>query len=349
MDQPTDARLLPQLLALGELSAGALPTLGGYNVTYLRPSGVPGAITEDENRAPLIAFHQRGLGRAAVYTGQVGGRYGGELVAWEGFAPLFVTLARWLGGQEEPEALFATLQREGRSGRITVDVDPDAATPPDTSGLTAVLSLPGGGRRELPLEPVTADRYAARFPLEREGIVLGAVRVDDERSLRLPPIALPYSPEFEPRGDAQRGERLLGRIARETGGALSPPASDLFRGPRQGRALRPVARELALLALILWLLEIATRRLQLAAFLPSGSALRALLQRRIGSRRRTAAAAATDATAPVPAPATGSAAQEGVPTPGRSASPSTACKPASTSLAEAMARARRDADRELRR
>ena len=339
IDQPTPARLLPDLFGLGELAARALPPVGGYNVTYLRDGALLGAVTADEDAAPLLAFHHRGLGRAAVYTGEVGGKYGADLVAWEGFEPLFTTLARWLGGQEEPEALFASLRREGREGVVTVEVDPSAASPPDTSQLAALLSLPDGTSAELPLMRVAGQRYEARFPLEREGVVLGAVRVDDERSLRLPPLALPYSPEFEPHADRRRGERLLARIALETGGAVAPAADELLRGPRHGRAVRSIARELAALALILWLLEIAVRRLGLRVSLPRrilawiGALLSSL-------RRRPANVKPARVPTTVAPPADDETPQAEV---------APAAEPPRPGLADALARARRAADRELER
>lgn len=337
VDQPTGARVLPDLWGLGDLAPGAFPTIGGYNRTYLRPGAVLGAVTDDGEEAPLLAFHPRGLGRAAVYTGQVGGHYGADLPGWSGFAPLFATLGRWLVGQEEPEALFASLRREGREALVTVEVDLDAPTPVDTARLAVLVTSPDGRTRELPLEPVAADRYEARFPLAQEGVVLGAVRVDEGRSLRLDPLALPHSPEFESTSDPRRGERLLARIAQVTGGAVAPPADTLLRGPRRGSAPRSLAWACALLALLLWLVEIATRRLGLALFPP-----RVLERAFAGVRRRArptqVAAPPRDAAAPVEAeasPADASpAASEGSPAP---------------ALGDALARARRSARRELGR
>ncbi len=341
VDQPTLARVLPDLLGLGDLAPRAFPTIGGYNRTYLRPGAVLGAVTDDGEDAPLLAFHPRGLGRAAVYTGQVGGRYGAELPGWSGFAPLFATLGRWLVGQEEPEALFADVRREGREALITVEVDPDAPTPPDTSRLAALVTLPDGRTRELALERVAAERFEARFPLEREGVVLGAVRVGEGRSLRLAPLTLPYSPEFEPGADPRRGERLLARVAKESGGAVAPPADALLRGPRRGHAPRSFVWVCALSALLLWLIEIATRRLGLA-LRPPRVLGRAVERAFAGVRRRPR----PTATAPTPR---GAAAPTDVEAPPADTPPAVPGGEPAPTLAEALARARRSAGRELGR
>jgi uncharacterized membrane protein len=262
VDQPVGVTVLADLFALGELPSRTFPDLGGYNLTYLRPGATAGLTTTDDTRAPVFAFQQRGLGRAAAFTGQVGGTHGGGLVAWEGFSAWFVTAARWLLGDEPPEEVFGTVRREGREAVIEVELEPDSPVAADLTGLEALLGEEEAVQRR-PMTRVAADRYQARFPLEAEGIALPAVRLDDRRSLRLAPLALPYSPEFEPRADARSGERTLRALASESGGEVSPPTTTLFRGLREGRAWRPIARELALAALVVLILEILARRLSL--------------------------------------------------------------------------------------
>ena len=263
VEEGTSTRVLPDLFGLGEVMSGGFPDVDGYNLTYLRNEGVAGVITADEYAAPLFAFSHQGLGRSAVYTGQIGGLFGAKLPDWPGFAPFFVTAARWLVGQEEPEDLFPSVRREGAQAVVSVEIDPAAETPPDTGFLEARMSMPDGELEDVLLERVDQFRYEARVPLAREGIVLGTVRLGEERFVRLPPVALPYSPEFERATDPDAGERLLRRLTEASGGAVVASSDELFRGPRVGDSWRSLSRELALLALLLALVEIAGRRLQL--------------------------------------------------------------------------------------
>jgi len=263
VDQPTEVGSLPDLFGLGAVEGDGLPTLGGYNLTYLRSGSIAGAITIDDYRAPVFAFGYQGLGRTAAFTGQIGGTYGRDVVGWSEFSRFFVTISRWLAGTEQPESIYASMFRAGREAVVRVELDPEAPTQPDTSGFMARLSLANGSTVELPLEPLGADLFEARFPLEAEGIALGALRISEQESLRLAPVALPYSPEFEPTPDLGRGERLLRRIATESGGEVAPTAASLFRGERSGRAWRSIVPELVLLALLLLLVEIAGRRFSL--------------------------------------------------------------------------------------
>ena len=263
IDQPVGVQVLADLFALGELPSQSFPDLGGYNLTYLRPGATAGLVTANDMAAPVFAFHQRGLGRAAAFTGQLGGTYGGDLVGWEDFSAWFVTTSRWLLGDEPPEAVFGRVRREGREAVIEVEVDPEAPLAADLSALEARLGGSDGEVQGLPMTRIAADLYEARFPLAAEGVALPAIRLDESRGLRLAPLALPYSPEFEPSAEHRRGERLLRQLTAEAGGQLSPPTSTLFLGEREGRAWRPIPRELLLAALVVLLLEILARRLAL--------------------------------------------------------------------------------------
>ena len=263
VDTATDVRVLADLYALGELPAQAFPTIGGYNLTYLREGAIAGLVASDEFTAPVFAFQYEGLGRTAVYTGQIGGTYGGEVVAWEGFSTFFVTAARWLLGQEAPEALHGSVFREGREAVMRVEVDPSAEIAADMGRVQALFGRSDADAERRGFQRLSAGVFEARFELKAEGIVLPTLAIDERRSLRLAPLTLPYSPEYEPTPAPDRGEQLMRRLAAESAGEVAPAATALFRGERAGRAWRGVTREFLLLGLVLALLEILFRRLAL--------------------------------------------------------------------------------------
>lgn len=348
VEEPTGVALLPDLFAMGEIPGGAFPNLPGYNLTWLRPGATAGAVTTDDYAAPILAFHQQALGRVAALPAQIGGQFGQELVAWPGFATLAVTLARWLVGQEEPEALFASVQREGRSAVIAVELDRSIEVAPDTSLLEARLQQPDGRVLAVPLEQVGDDRFEARVPLQQAGVALGTIRLAGNRHLTLPPLALPYSPEFERALDPEAGERLLREVARSSGGLVAPAAADLFRGDRSGQATRVIARELALAAIVVLLLEIAGRRLALWGALRWPASVRAWRARRVAQEPSSASPAAmpTPPTPTAPSVAPAGAPPASAPPP---ASPSPAVPPPAADLRAAIDRAKRAAGKQLDR
>jgi uncharacterized membrane protein len=340
LDEPVNCATLPDLFGLGELTRSAFPPLDGYNVVWLEPEAACGVVTDGEYKTPAFSFQQAGLGRAAAYAGEIGGQFGQPLVAWEGFSAFWVTVARWLAGQEEPEEFFARARRAGREARFQVELDPAAPLPPDTSTLEVRLTGADGTTEVLPLERIGEHLFEARTSLAREGVVLGNVALGDGRTLALPPLVLPYSPEFEVSADPERGANLLRQLARESGGEVAPLLDQLLRGERGATLWRVVSRECALLALLLLLVEIAFRRLQFWSSLASTTTV---LRARLTVRRATAppteqapatsrAAAKTPTAAPMQFPAAPAS---------QPRSPST--------LDEALRRARKSADRELGR
>ena len=356
VDEPTAVATLPDLFGLGAQPGTEFPSIGGYNLTYMRPGAVAGMVTQDEYKAPVFAFQHEGLGRTAVYTGQVGGEYGSEIIAWKGFAEFFVTATRWLVGNEAPDEFFTTVRRAGSEAVVTVEMDADAALPPDTSTLVARVETPDGTMRELTLQRTGEALFEARTSLDQEGIVLGTVALGEDRFVHLPPVALPYSPEFERRADPEHGRRLLRRIARESGGNVGTTVGEFFRGERESRVWRMIARELVLVALILLLFEIAGRRLSLWGSLRTPGFLREAYAAGVGKVERWRAGVRQKraprrgvASSPVGEPdiadveARG-AGSESMP-PGAQANQPRE----SPDLGSALARARRSADRKLER
>ena len=313
IEEPVGVSLLPDLFGLGEIEAEGFPQLEGYNLNYLKPQAIAGALSIDEYKAPLFSYWYQGIGRSAAYCGQVGGSFGANITTWPGFSSFFVTVARWLVGQEAPSALFASVQREGTQAVISVELDPEAELPPDTSDLRARLRQPSGEYTEHLLERVSDLRYEARVPLTQAGVTLGTLRLADGRFENLAPIVLPYSPEFERQEDPQAGERLLRELARMSAGEVSPAAHTLFRGERRARVYRVISRELILAALLVLLLEIAARRLALW-----GSLLRWTQRPRKAAAQAEVEAprspAKTSASKPKPSPKPPAATQRGMPT-----------------------------------
>jgi len=350
IEDVTNVQVLPDLFGLGAMPTESFPALAGYNLSYLRPSATAGMVTVDEYKAPIFAFAHEGLGRTAAYAGQVGGSFGGEIVAWPGFGEFFVTVGRWLVGNEEPEEFFASVRREGRDAVLSVEIDADAPLPPDTSELVAVMNDPDGGRTELVLEKVGEFLFEARTTLSRSGVSLGTVKLDDERFVSLPPVVLPYSPEFERSPDADRGARLLRRLTRESGGELGVTVGSFFRGARSGSVWRLISRELMIVALLILLVEIAGRRLSLWNSLRVPAAVTRVADRTVSAlrarRNRPRAVPRVAGSPPTNVPGEPGPAPEQVPSQAPAQEPAAAPK---KGVGSALTRARRAADRKLGR
>jgi hypothetical protein len=105
----------------------------------------------------------------------------------------------------------------------------------------------------------TADLLEAAIPIVGRETVLNTVEVSGQQPVTLPPVCLPYSPEFAPEQPG-RGEAALAQIATTTGGQdrLEIPKiwSEL---PIRSRYVE-LAPWLLVAAAVLFLLEIFERR-----------------------------------------------------------------------------------------
>lgn len=344
IEQLTNTAATKDLLTIGEMIENGFPAVEGYNLTYLRPGASLGVMSVDEYKAPIVAFMYHGLGRSAALTAQIGGTKGKNLVSWKGFSSFASTTARWLVGQEEPREFFTSVRRDGKDAIVSVEIDADAkqnALPADTAQLSARITEPNGKIRELTLDRVNQTRFEARYPLTREGVSLGTVKLNDKQFVSLPPVALPYSPEFERAGEADRGTKLLKQIAAESGGRFEPDMPAVFDGERGGRAWRVLTRELLWAALGLLVLEIAGRRLGFWGMIIIPARVRKLTDKFAVANIKKKAPAPSRA--PVEKPAAAAPAPP-VETPKATKTPE---PPKEPTIGDALARARKSAERKL--
>jgi len=258
VEEPAAVLVLPALRTLGDMP-DAFPQVGGYSMAWRRPRAELALQTADDEKAALLAHWQVGLGRAAAFLGEADGPVSGGLADWDGYGDFFGTLARWLCGGQTP-GLFVEARREGSVGVISLEVEAQLAASLDTA--RGVLTTPDGRSLDLLLERVGPGRLVARVPLERDGVYRSAIAVAGT-TLRVPPLCLPYSPEWAVQPDARAGERVLRRLALSTGGSVQPTVDAVLAGPRRSLGRIDLGPWCAAFAVFVLLLEILVRRLQI--------------------------------------------------------------------------------------
>jgi hypothetical protein len=166
----------------------------------------------------------------------------------------------------------AVLERQGGQGIVRVELDPGRARggAGEVRTASATIVVPGeqagSASTRLDLAWVGEDTLEGRFPVQKSGAYLGAVRLGTGAVLPLAPLSLPYSPEFEPRIDSQEGQKTLSQVARVTGGIERTVWNDAFDASRlRNREVRDLVIPLALMVLLLHIAEVAGRRLLLFA------------------------------------------------------------------------------------
>jgi uncharacterized membrane protein len=248
-------------IAIGEspILAGVreLPTLYGYNGSTLKDSARLLLTTDD--RQPLLATWQYGLGQSAAWLSDTRGQWSAEWLSWEGFprfaAQLLGAILPTRGSQENSAEILVA------GGETTVRVSSS-----EEQNLTVIASLIGsdGSRRELPLTQVGPGSYLGRMESPGPGSYLVQISgTSAERRLIQETLGMivPYSAEY--RGD-QANRPLLSELASLTGGAWLEQSATAFN-PVAARVMQAqeIGLPLLILALCLLPLDIALRRLLL--------------------------------------------------------------------------------------
>jgi len=268
----------------------ALPQLLGYNGTTAKAAAQTVLVTARDD--PLLAQWQYGLGRSVAWTSDSTGRWAKGWLGWNGFSKFFSQLVSWTFPGEETGGIEATFVTEGNATRLRVEsVAADgsprdfystgvAITMPDLTSKAIGLTQVAPGIYEAPLGEIDPGAYVIRVSQTRPGTAaLG-------RTLGL---VAPTPPEYRVLGT---NDAFLATLRAATNGrAIETAAEPWTHDLTTNASSTDLWPSLLILALLLWPLDIALRRVSIGR--------RELADARswlAGGRRRTVAPRTTEVT-----------------------------------------------------
>ncbi|MEE2641702.1 MAG: VWA domain-containing protein [Planctomycetota bacterium] len=241
IDTRTPVKTTPLLESIlrgwNQQKTAGMNSVGGYNLTYLRDQANLGIVTEDENRAPLLASWHVGTGRAACYTGQIDGKWTGQIAQWKDYPGFLNSVTRWISSDQQTEGQgFVITQKMERGQHIItmhLDLDPSRHAIKTAPVIQTLSSSPSGlSEKSAPVKMqwVTPHRLEYRHDLEGAKTYLSSIVLpvsageENPRAVALAPVTTPYPAEFQPISDSlledQRGDgkSSLESLATRTGG-----------------------------------------------------------------------------------------------------------------------------------
>ncbi len=231
--EPTETKGTPGWAEIGARTPNWLPTVDGYNLSYLRPGATASLIAVDEFAAPLVATWQRGAGRAATVSFPLGGPNSEKVRAWAGYGDFVQTLSRWLAGDDAPPGMALRTDVDGEQLTLELLYDENwqariAATPP-----TAMLAENGGAssviaQRALVWEKIEPGRFRTTVSLRPGKIARGAVKIGPT-AMSFGPITVAGSAEWS--FDRARLAELQSLSAR-SGGQERLNLAEVWQAPR---------------------------------------------------------------------------------------------------------------------
>ena len=275
-EQPFIPQVMRPTQALAGIDFESAPFLLGYVMT--RPKATCELILSSEQGDPLLAWWRYGLGTTVAFTSDAKSRWAAEWLTWPGYSKFWAQVIRHAMRKNEAKGVTVDVQQRHRRATITLDaVDASGKFLNQTdTELTVIDSRLG--ERKLAMTQTAPGRYVAEFDTPNSG----AYHLNlSQRAANNGPIihqqtrgiTVGYSDELRLR---PTNNELLQQIATATGGRFNPKPSDaLLDSPgesstqRMAQQSRPLWPELVMLSLVLFVFDVALRRIDLTVWLPA--------------------------------------------------------------------------------
>lgn len=255
---------------------GAVPPIGGYIVAADR-EGLSMVTLRGKENDPIMAHWQYGLGKAVAFTSDVSARWARAWPAWSKFRAFWEQHIRWAmrpGGNADMRVLTEDL---GDRTRVTVealDANGDRlnfvrfvgrVVGPDNTAESIELRQEGPGRYTGIADTSKSGAYVMNFRYLAPGADGGPAREGNLQAA----VTRPFADEYRTLRD---NSALLRLVAQQTGGRVigeetpsDPEKADLWsrKGLTMPVATRPIWITVSLLALGLFLADVAVRRVRI--------------------------------------------------------------------------------------
>lgn len=265
IDEPTGINTSSLMSNFFDAELQFSETVGGYNLTYLKPGAATLVQTSDENNAPLLATWQNGLGRVACYMGTTAGETALPFIGQKAAADLFAGLCSWVTADKRQfiDNMPVTQQLVKGRWQATLHLDPEREREmfKENPEITVLRSSGGKApdRIRLKMNWETADTLSASLQLSGNDAIVALIDAGENRKLKLYPVCLPYSQEFSLL-DANEGSDKLKEIAMISNGRELINLNGVWENMPDTVQYQSIAELLLFIALVLFVLEVAERR-----------------------------------------------------------------------------------------
>ncbi len=239
------------------------PQLLGYNGTTAKPAAQTVLVTGRDD--PLLAQWQYGLGRSVAWTSDATGRWAKSWVGWEGFTRFFSQLVAWTFPGEETGGIEGTFVDNGGQTGLRVESVAEDGSPRDFYATTATIVGPDLSQDVVDLVQTAPGVYETDLGEIDPGAY--AIRITQQRSGSSPlgrtlGLVAPTAAEYRLLGP---NEALLASLRAATGGtSIESPLDVWVHDLRTTTSFADLWPLLLVLALLLWPLDIALRRVSLS-------------------------------------------------------------------------------------
>nr|WP_269669435.1 VWA domain-containing protein [Paenibacillus sp. GSMTC-2017] len=220
---------------------------------------------------PLLARWTYGSGRSIAWTSDLTGKWSPDWVKWGSFPKIFAEWVKWTFPEFDRSPYSIKAEVEGGDGKLIVESTGEDYATGNGAGLWAGLQNEDSLSPLKRLMPVAPGRYEAQLDVVKPGAYLAQIGMPNDANNATSinggttaGFVIPYSPEYRI-GD-EEGPELLKGLASSTNGrelGWEDAGKSYSFEPLKNRVPFDWTRELLVIVLLLWLLDIALRRLSL--------------------------------------------------------------------------------------
>jgi Ca-activated chloride channel homolog len=266
-DPPKERDLIPVQEPRSELLASATqrnyPRVLGYMETEIKPgAAVDVSIPREERRAPLLASWRHGRGKSVALMMDMEGKFSRNWIQWNGLQGFWDKVLDWLRPAVEPlPAHEAHVSLVNLRPVLDLFIYEDASSNSQFSYETSGQN----GKNKGTLKKVAPGHFQTQLPLQVPGDYKIEL-VELRRERRLPLSTFGYSLPYNANAEIPRpgfNTALLAQLAQTSGGQINPRMRDVAVEPAVFHRMEPKREPLIAFAFLLFLLEVALRKLVL--------------------------------------------------------------------------------------
>lgn len=276
---------------LDGIDVSQMPPLLGYVSTTPKPTSQVLLVSNQVD--PVLSEWQYGLGHVVAWTSDVKNRWAQDWLTWPEFSRFWSQVVKRTIPVPVDRNLQVQITSEGSTAKVTVDSVSDDKAYQNFLRTSATVVDPTNQQTQITLPQVAPGRYETRIPIGAEGAYfLNIMQADGNGAIvgaRPAGFVVPYSQEYR---DLRANPDLLGQLAGLTGGrVVDDPKSVFDRDRRVDGQPRELWPWLMLLAALLFIFDVAARRLRLG-WMDAERAWSYVLDTWLGRARLAAAPAA---------------------------------------------------------
>lgn len=259
----TNRTFMPELSGYSDILKGIdeVPQLDGYVTTT--PKNTANIILVSDEKDPVLASWQYGLGRTVAWMPDVQGIWTYDWMSWNGSAKFWRNTVAWIVQQNLSKGYSVEANITGRDGTITIRADDNAFM--TANEVKGTIIDPEGKKQEITLLPGAPGEYAGTFSNLKSGVYIADITLkgSDGRNERISTgLIMPYSQEYDLLENDNSD--MIRKIALESEGRILNDLSQVFAGdlPQVAGSNDPFLI-LIIAVFLLFMLDIAIRRLNL--------------------------------------------------------------------------------------